>query len=353
MPVEQLLEQLLTIVEREGASDLHLLAGRQPLIRSRTELLPLANMQPITDEETKGLLKSMVSERQFASFLETLELDFSYRFREGLRFRGNAYIQDGQVAIAMRSIGQVRPFDELNLPPILKDFAMKKQGFFLVVGPVGQGKSTTLAAMVDHINQTRRENIVTIEHPIEYIFQDKNSVISQRSVGVDTHSFEDALHSIFRQDVNVIMVGEMRSLETIGTAVTAAETGHLVLSTLHTNNAAQTVDRIIDSFPASQQDQIRTQLAGSLLGIFSQRLVPTVSGSLMPAYEILIKNNAVANLIREKRTHEIDTVIETGHDEGMISMNQSLMGLVRAGHITVETAKRYSLNPKGFERMVG
>ncbi len=251
MPAEQLLEQLLTIVQREGASDLHLLAGRQPMIRSRTELLPLANMDLVTDEQTKSLLKHMVTERQFNDFIEKLELDFSYKFQENLRFRGNAYVQDGQIAIAMRAIGKVRPFDELNLPPILKDFTMKKQGFFLVVGPVGQGKSTTLAAMVDHINQTRRENIVTIEQPIEYIFEDKNSVISQRSVGVDTHSFEDALHSVFRQDVNVIMVGEMRSLETIGTAVTAAETGHLVFSTLHTNNAAQTVDRIIDSFPAS------------------------------------------------------------------------------------------------------
>ena len=352
MPADQLLEQLLTIVQREGASDLHLLPGRQPMIRSRTELLPLANMEIVTSEQTKAILAQMITQKQFDDFTEKFELDFSYKFQGNLRFRGNAYVQDGQVSIAMRAIGKVRPFDELNLPPILKDFTMKKQGFFLVVGPVGQGKSTTLAAMVDHINQTRRENIVTIEQPIEYIFEDKNSVISQRSVGVDTHSFEDALHSVFRQDVNVIMVGEMRSLETIGTAVTAAETGHLVFSTLHTNNAAQTVDRIIDSFPSTQQDQIRTQLAGSLLGIFSQRLIPTVSGSLMPAYEILIKNNAVANLIREKRTHEIDTVIETGHGEGMISMNQSLMGLVRAGHITVDTAKQFSLNPKGFERMV-
>ena len=352
MPPEQLLEKLLTVVEREGASDLHLVPGRQPMIRSRTELLPLANLDVLTDQDARGLLQAMVTEERFSGFLNDLELDFSYKFRENLRFRGNAYVQDGQVTIALRAIGQVRAFDELNLPPILKDLSMNKQGFFLVVGPVGQGKSTTLAAMLQHINQTRRENIVTIEHPIEYIFQDENSVISQRSVGEDTHSFEAALHSIFRQDVNVIMVGEMRSLETIQTAVTAAETGHLVFSTLHTNNAAQTVDRIIDSFPASQQDQIRTQLAGSLLGIFSQRLVPTVAGSLMPAYEILIKNNAVANLIREKRTHEIETVIETGHAEGMISMNQSLMGLVRAGHISVDTAKRYSLNPKGLEHMV-
>jgi len=309
-------------------------------------------MKELTQEDVQGMLKEMVNERQYALFLEEMELDFSHKVSNVLRFRGNAYVEDGQVGIAMRSIGQVRPFEELNLPPILKDFALRKQGFFLVVGPVGQGKSTTLAAMIDHINATRRENIVTIENPVEYIFEDKNSVINQRAVGVDTKSFESALHSVFRQDVNVIMIGEMRSLETIRTAVTAAETGHLVLSTLHTNNASQTVDRIIDSFPASQQDQIRTQLAGSLQGIFSQRLVPTVSGELMPAYEILVKNNAVANLIRDKRTHEIDTVIETGHEEGMISMNQSLMALVRAGHITRETAQQYSLNPQGLSRML-
>lgn len=352
MPGSQLLEQLLTIVAQENASDLHLVVGRQPILRVRRELLPLAKLAELSHDDVKAILREMITEAQFASFLETLELDFSYRFQEGLRFRGNAYVQDGQVSVALRSIGGVRPFDELNLPPILKDIATRKQGFFLVVGPVGQGKSTTLAAMVDHINKTRRENIVTVENPVEYIFHDDKSVINQRAVGVDTKSFEAALHSIFRQDVNVIMIGEMRSLETISTAVTAAETGHLVLSTLHTNNAAQTVDRIIDSFPASQQDQIRTQLAGSLLGIFSQRLVPTISGELTPAYEILLKNNAVANLIREKRTHEIETVIETGHEEGMMSMNQSLMRLVRDGHITVDTARQYSLNPKGLQRMI-
>lgn len=352
MPPLEKLEKLLTIVIHENASDLHLVVGRSPLIRARRELLPLVKMPEMTEGEIRSILQEMVSEEQFEVFLRDYELDFSHKFGEGYRFRGNAYIEDGNIAIALRSIGAVKSFEKLNLPPVLKDFASKKQGFFLVVGPVGQGKSTTLAAMIDHINNTRRENIVTIENPVEFLFKDNNSVINQRAVGVDTKSFETALHSVFRQDANVIMIGEMRSLETISTAVTAAETGHLVLSTLHTNNASQTVDRIIDSFPAEQQDQIRTQLAGSLLGIFSQRLIPSVSGGLIPAYEILVKNNAVANLIRDKRTHEIDTVIETGHEEGMMSMNQSLMKLVRSGQITKDTAKQYSLNPQGLQRML-
>jgi twitching motility protein PilT len=220
------------------------------------------------------------------------------------------------------------------------------------VGPVGQGKSTTLAAMVEIINTNRAEHIVTIEDPIEFIFEPKKSLIDQREVRVDTADFHTALHSAFRQDVDVIMVGEMRGPETIGTAVTAAETGHLVLSTLHTNNAAQTIDRIIDTFPAGQQDQIRIQLAGSLLGIFSQRLIPRIAGGLVPAYELLINNNAVSNLIRERRTHEIQTVIETGSEYGMIEMNRSLAELVQKGDITVENAFAHSLNPKGLERLL-
>ena len=246
----------------------------------------------------------------------------------------------------------MRTLPELKLPESLKEFTRKKQGFFLVVGPVGQGKSTTLSAMVDFINTERAEHILTIEDPIEYVFAEKHSIIDQREVGIDTKDFPTGLRSIFREDVNVIMIGEMRSPETIATAVTAAETGHLVLSTLHTNNAAQTIDRIIDSFPGDQQDQIRAQLAESLLGIFSQRLIPRITGGLVPAYELLINNNAVANLIREKRTHEIDVVIETGTEHGMVDMNRSLLELVRAGEITMESAYLYSMNPKALERIL-
>jgi twitching motility protein PilT len=231
-------------------------------------------------------------------------------------------------------------------------FADKKQGFFVVVGPTGQGKSTTLATMIEMINERRLERIITIEDPIEYIFTPKKSIIDQREVRVDTPNFKAALNGTFRQDVDVIMIGEMREPETIATAVTAAETGHLVLSTLHTNSAAQTIDRIIDSFPSDQQNQIRLQLAGSLIGILSQRLIPRISGGLIPACELLINNTAVANLIREGRTHELPMVIETGMQEGMIDLNRALVDLVRAGEITVENAFNQSNNPKTLEKML-
>jgi twitching motility protein PilT len=247
---------------------------------------------------------------------------------------------------------KIKTLEELNLPPILETFTRNKQGFFLVVGPVGQGKSTTLAAMIEMINNERLEHILTIEDPIEYQYEAKKSIIDQREVGIDTEDFHTALISMFREDINVCLIGEMRGLETISTAVTAAETGHLVFSTLHTNNAAQTIERIIDSFPSDQQSQIRMQLSGSLTGIFSQRLIPRISGGLVPAYELLINNSAVSNLIRERRTHEINTVIETGSQLGMIDMNRSLAELVRAGEITIENAYRYSLNPKILEKLL-
>jgi twitching motility protein PilT len=218
------------------------------------------------------------------------------------------------------------------------------------VGPVGQGKSTTLAAIIDRINETRAEHIVTIEDPVEYLFEQKKSLIHQREVHVDTPDFHAALQAAFREDVNVIMVGEMRDYETISSAVTAAETGHLVLSTLHTNNAAQTIDRVIDMFPPNQQGQVRVQLAGSLAGIFSQRLVPRIAGGQIPAYELLINNSAIANLIREGRTHEISTVIQTSSQEGMIDMDRSLAELVRRGEVTIEHAYERAVDPKTFER---
>jgi twitching motility protein PilT len=246
----------------------------------------------------------------------------------------------------------VKTLEELNLPPILADFARRKQGLFLVVGPVGQGKSATMASMVGIINEERPAHVLTIEDPVEYVYEQKRAMIDQREVGIDTKDFAEALHNAFRQDVNVMLVGEMRDAETIGTAVTAAETGHLVLSTLHTNSASQTVERIIDAFPSEQQDQVRIQLASSLIGVFSQRLVPRVSGGRIPVYELMINNNAVSNLIREKRTYEIDIVIETGAEQGMVDMNRSLADLVRAGEITMENAYLYSLNPKNLERLL-
>jgi twitching motility protein PilT len=350
-PVAPRLAALLDTVVSEDASDLHLSAGNNPILRISGSLVPLLQQPPLTGEETSAMLKSILPPNRWEAFLKDQTTDFSYAHGPKARFRINGYTVQGNVAIAMRLIPhQVRTFQELNLPPILEVFSQRSQGFFLVVGPVGQGKSTTLATIIDRINETRAEHIVTIEDPIEYIFEQKKSLIHQREVHIDTPDFHSALTSAFREDVNVIMVGEMRNQETISSAVTAAETGHLVLSTLHTNNAAQTIDRIIDMFPPNQQDQVRVQLAGSLAGIFSQRLVPRISGGQLPAYELLINNSAISNLIREGRTHEITTVIQTSSQEGMIDMDRSLAELVRKGEVTIENAYERANDPKTFER---
>ncbi|OGI68267.1 type IV pili twitching motility protein PilT [Candidatus Nomurabacteria bacterium RIFCSPHIGHO2_01_FULL_42_15] len=352
MNYKEKLEELILTVIREGGSDLHLGTGRVPVIRVAGELISLVKHPVFTEEDTMGVLSEVLEKKILDRFLENQEADFSYDYRGEARLRGNAFFQKGLICIVFRLVPKVKTMAELHLPPILADLARKKQGFFLVVGPVGQGKSTTLSAMVDLINNEQARNIITIEDPIEHVYVPNKSIINQREVGIDTSDFHVALKSVFREDVNVILIGEMRTPETVATAVTAAETGHLVLSTLHTNNAAQTIDRIIDSFPGEQQDQIRTQLASSLLGIFSQRLIPRITGGLIPAYELLLNNNAVSNLIREKRTHEIDVVIETGSGSGMIDLNHSLTELVRAGEISIENAYQYSLNPKGLERMI-
>ncbi|MEK7071415.1 MAG: PilT/PilU family type 4a pilus ATPase [Patescibacteria group bacterium] len=346
------LEELILIVIRENGSDLHLGVGSVPAIRVAGELTFLVKHTVFTKEDMLGILGEMMNRPKVEKFMENQEMDFSYDFRGEARLRGNAFFQKGAISVALRLVPKIKTLKELHLPTILAELSRKKQGFFLAVGPVGQGKSTTLSAMVNLINNEQTRHIVTIEDPIEYMYLPNKSIINQREVGIDTRDFHTALKSAFREDVNVIMIGEMRTPETISTAVTAAETGHLVLSTLHTNNAAQTIDRIIDSFPGSQQDQIRIQLASSLLGIFSQRLIPRITGGLIPAYELLLNNNAVSNLIREKRTHEIDVVIETGAESGMVDLNHSLIELVRAGEISIENAYQYSLNPKGLERML-
>jgi twitching motility protein PilT len=347
------LTDLINIVVEEKGSDLHLSTGSHPILRITGSLVPLVKKPILTSKDVDGFARVLMNEVKYKEYMDNFEVDFSHSHADGIRFRGNGFFQNGGPAIALRLIpNTIRTLQELSLPPILESFVHRPQGFFLCVGPVGQGKSTTLAAMVELINQNRAEHIVTIEDPIEYMYEPKKSLIVQREVGVDTKSFESALNSAFREDVDVILVGEMRNATTIATAVTAAETGHLVLSTLHTNNAAQTIDRIIDSFPAGQQDQIRVQLAGSLAGIFSQRLIPSIAGGLVPAYELLINNNAVANLIRERRTHEIQTLIETGLEHGMIDMNRSLSQMVKDGVITVENAFAYSTNPKGLERLM-
>ncbi len=352
MDFKKEIEQLVGVVLNEGASDLHLSEGRNPLIRVSGNLIPLVKKTPISKEEINGYLNEFLNPENKELLMRDKDVDFAYSVPNA-RFRGNAFYHQGTISIALRYIPKkIRTLAELSLPPILETFTRKQQGFFLCVGPIGQGKSTTLASLIEIINQTRNEHIMTIEDPIEYIYESKKSIIDQREVRVDTPDFKNALVAMFRQDIDVALVGEMRDPETISTAVTAAETGHLVFSTLHTNNASQTINRIIDSFPASQQDQIRVQLAGSMTGIFSQRLIPRISGGLVPAYELLINNTAVMNLIREKRIHEVNTVIETSSGEGMIDMNRSLAELVRRGEITVENAFINSLNPKNLEKMI-
>jgi twitching motility protein PilT len=347
------LNDLIKTVFHEGASDLHLAEGRKPIIRVSGLLLPLVNKEEYGKETVRGILSELAGKENFETFLKEKELDFSYSVENGDRFRGNAYFQQEKISIALRLIGKkIRDFKELNLPETLKMFADKPQGFFLVVGPIGHGKTTTLAAMVEYINQTRTEHIITVEDPIEYVYEPKKSIIDQREIKIDTKDFPTALRSMFREDINVAMIGEMRGIDTIATAVTAAETGHLVLSTLHTNSAAQTISRIIDSFPAEQQSQIRVQLAGSLAGILSQRLIPRVSGGLIPAFELLINNNAVSNLIRENRVHEINSVIETSAQEGMVDLNRSLADLVARGEITVENAYLHATDSKLLGRML-
>lgn len=349
MDYQQELNNLLDAVIKDGASDLHLVVGKNPTLRVSGTLIPLVKKPVLTPEAARELVLVLVGDRK-EEFLERNELDFSYSFKEKSRFRVNAYVERGFFAASLRLIpSSVQSLEELNLPSQLKEFALKEQGFFLVVGPNGNGKSTTLAALIDIINHERSEHIITIEDPIEYLFEPDRCIVSQREVRSDTKDFQTALKSMFRQDINIAMIGEMRDPETISAAVTAAETGHLIFSSLHTNSASQSVDRIIDSFPAGQQPQIRTQLAASLLGIFSQRLIPRVSGGLIPAYELMVVNEAVRTIIRDERTHELDLVIETGSGQGMVSLERSLADLVRRSEVSVEAAQAYSLNRKSFD----
>lgn len=353
MNYQEELKDLILITAKEGASDLHITAGKHPTLRISGSLIPLLNKSVISKDLAEGLIFAMLNPDKKEEFLRNKELDFSYNFEDKVRFRVNVYIQKGYYAASLRLIPvEIKTIEELNLPQALKDFARKEQGFFLVVGPTRHGKSTTLASLIDIINHEQAKHIVTIEDPVEYLFVQDKSIISQREVGSDTLSFSNALRSMFREDVDIAMIGEMRDRTTISAAVTAAETGHLIFSSLHTNNASQTIFRIIDAFPSEQQMQIRSQLSGSLLGVFSQRLIPRISGGLIPAYELLISNTAVQNLIRENRIYEIDIVIETSRELGMVSLNQSLFDLVTKGEITMENAMLYSYNPKALKGLV-
>jgi twitching motility protein PilT len=310
-------------------------------------------MKKLTVADTQGLAFALLSDEQKQRLLNVKEIDFSYHFEGKARFRVNVFFQKGTISAALRLIPTKIPtIEELNLPSVLHRFTQPSQGFVLLCGPSSQGKSTTLAALIDEINHTRADHIITIEDPIEYVFEDDRAIIDQREVYQDTLSFARALRSTFRQDPDVIMVGEMRDPETISIALSAAETGHLVFSTLHTNSAAQTIHRIVDSFPAEQQSQVRAQLSGSLLGVVSQRLIPRIKGGLIPACEIMITTPAVANLIRENKIHELPMVIETSAEIGMISLNRYLAKLVKAKEISLDSALNYSLDPVELRTLV-
>ncbi|HNU95761.1 MAG TPA: PilT/PilU family type 4a pilus ATPase [Candidatus Paceibacterota bacterium] len=352
MNYQTLINELLENLLAQDGSDLHLGEERQPAIRINGQLIFLANYKPFDKAIIFGILEGLAGKEKLENLEKERSIDFSASLKDNeIQIRGNAFYQRGLICVAIRLLPKPKTIEELNLPPILKDFTRKKQGFFLVVGPVGQGKSTTLSAMINTINQESSQHILTIEDPIEILYKADKSIINQREIGADAPDFPQALKAAFREDVNVLMIGEMRDSETMAAAVTAAETGHLVFATLHTNNASQSIDRIIDSFPANQQGQIRLQLASSLLGIFSQRLIPRISGGRIPAYELLINNKAIANLIREERVHEIDTVIETSSQDGMIDMNRSLIDLVQKGEISMESAYQFAINPKALEQM--
>ncbi|MCX6703026.1 MAG: PilT/PilU family type 4a pilus ATPase [Candidatus Wolfebacteria bacterium] len=346
MPEKEKLNELLLATAQQNASDLHLAVGKYPMLRIDGNLIPLQNQPLLTPEITEGLVMALIPDGLKEEFRKEKEFDFSYSYEDKARFRVNVFYQRGYMAAALRLIpAQIKSIEELALPPILHDLAKLSQGFVLMVGPAGHGKSTTLAAILDEINHKRTDHIITIEDPIEYMFTQDKCIISQREVRTDTNDFHNALKSILRQDPDVIMIGEMRDAESIATAMTSAETGHLVFATLHTNSASQTIDRIIDSFPAEQQGQISSQLSATLVGIISERLIPRVDGGRVPACEIMVTNAAIRNLIRERKSYQIDLVIETSMQEGMMTLNRSLAELVKAKAVSLENAELYSLNP--------
>jgi twitching motility protein PilT len=348
-----LLKELLETTLNQKASDFHISVGHPPILRIAGRLVALVRRKELEPEDSRGLAFALMTEEQQKKFLEQKDIDFSYNFENKARFRVNIFYQSGYISCALRLVpNNVATLEDLNMPSILHEFIRPSQGFILITGPSSQGKSTTMAALIDEINHTKAVHIITIEDPIEYLFIDDRSIIDQRELDKDTLSFSKALKATFRQDPDVIMVGEMRDPETISTAITAAETGHLVLATLHTNSASQSIHRIVDTFPGTQQNQIRAQLSGSLLAIVSQRLIPRIKGGLIPACEIMLNTPAVSNLIRENKVHEVPMIIETSAEIGMISLNRYLADLVRAKEITLDVAKNYSLNPTELTNLV-
>ncbi|MEX0934198.1 MAG: type IV pilus twitching motility protein PilT [Candidatus Saccharimonadales bacterium] len=347
------IENLLQEVIDKDASDLHLQVGLQPMLRVDGELIAMHDLPQLDEEVVESLIYSIVDEEQKQILNKDKELDFSFAFGDLGRFRVNAFHERGNLAAALRLIpNQIRTLEELGMPKAMNDFTEFPRGLVLVTGPTGSGKSTTLAAMIDRINTERSAHIITIEDPIEYTHKSKKSVMVQREVHYDTYSFAAALRSSLRQDPDVVLIGEMRDLETIAAAITIAETGHLVLATLHTNSASQSIDRMIDVFPPHQQQQIRVQLASILQGICSQRLVPSIGGGRVVAVEILVANSAVRNIIREGKTHQLESVIQTGSDQSMQSMDKTLVGLIRSGKITYDQAKSVAVDIQELDRLM-
>jgi len=351
--MDKKLQTILEFAVSEKASDIHILPGSFPVIRKDGELFSLTHFDVITAPESEKMLFSLLDTELKDRILKAKDLDFSFYLNETTRFRVNVYLQFNGWAGAFRFIpNEIKNIEELNLPPILHEFLGRRQGLILITGPAGMGKSTTLAAMVDEINHNRQDHIITIEEPIEYVFTPDKSVISQREIPTHSPTWHRALKAALREDPDVIMIGELRDALSISIALTAAETGHLVLATLHTNSASQTIDRIIDVLPESQKSQARLQLASTLIGVLSQRLVLRVTGGRVPACEVLIANNAVRNLIRENKIYQIDNVIDTSLSEGMISLDRSLANLVQLGHISLEKALEFSLKPERLKYLL-
>jgi len=340
------------------ASDLHIVAGFKPILRINGALHQIESVPELTKEMTQALILEFLTEQQKEMLIANRSIDFSYGYGSGNygdkgRFRVNAFFQRGTLAASLRLLpATIKTIEELKLPKACHSFSSFRQGFVLITGPTGHGKTTTIAAMVNEINMTRSEHIITIEDPIEYVYSRGKSIISQREIGQDTHSWNEALKSVLREDPNVVVIGEMRDPESIASAITIAETGHLVFSTLHTNSASQSIDRIIDSFPQSQQNQVRTQLSSALAGIISQRLIPTIKGDRIVATEVMVANNAIRSNIREGKTHLLDAIIETSTEQGMNSMESSIALLVKEGIITLETAQSYVLHHDLFNRLL-
>jgi twitching motility protein PilT len=347
------IEILLEEVIKKKSSDLHLQVGLPPMLRLDGSLVAVPSADPLSEEAVESLIFAILDDDQKQILLKDKEFDFSFAFGDLGRFRVNAFHERGNLAASLRLIpNEILTTEQLGLPQVVTNFANYPRGLVLITGPTGSGKSTTLAALINKINTERSEHIVTIEDPIEFTHKSQKSVIAQREVHYDTYSFSAALRSSLRQDPDVVLIGEMRDLETIAAAITIAETGHLVFATLHTNSAAQSIDRMIDVFPPHQQSQIRAQLANILMGVCSQRLIPSIGGGRTVAAEILIANSAVRNIIREGKTHQLDAVIQTGAEHGMQSMDKTLAGLILAGAITYDEARNYAIDIEELDRLM-